>query len=238
MQTFNPLAASPLPPGLHPQIGSTVASLAERPTVFVVEDDVDLRDVLNMLLGSAGIAVEAYRGAAEFLESYDPRRPGCVLLDVNLPGMSGLELQQRLASQDLSPPIIFLTGQNDVPTALQAMRTGAVDFLQKPFTAAVLLGRIREAISRDDETRRSHSAGRELEIRRGTLTPREQEVMDLLAAGHSTKAIAVRLEISPKTVDKHRAKVLDKMQVDNPTELAHLLLGRRSRTVEATARRP
>ncbi len=214
-----------------PALAPTTSSLAPAnspvekcPTVFVVDDDVNIRDALCLLLQSAGIHAESYGSAQMFLDAYDPARPGCLLLDVGMPGMNGIELQQRLASRKLGPAIIFLTGNGDVPTALQAVRTGAIDYLQKPFSLPVLLDRVREAIVRDARNRREHSECQELESRRARLTAREREVMGLVAAGQNTKEIAARLGISTKTVDTHRVRVLEKMQVDNPVALTHLLL--------------
>ena len=220
------------PPGPEPLTSPSALvplSPPDEPTVFVVEDDENIRNILQLLVTSAGIRVETYASAEAFLEHYDLNRPGCLLLDICLSGMDGMELQQRLAAEKIAPPIVFLTGFGDVPTALQAMRTGAIDYIQKPFSAPILISRIREAIAFDCEDRQAHSAFQELERRYSLLTAREQEVLNLLTSGQSTKAIASYLGISPKTVDKHRVKVLEKMRVDNPIELTHLMFSRRSR---------
>ncbi len=197
-----------------------------RPTVFVVDDDANIRKIICLLIESAGIMVEAFSSSQAFLDVYDPERPGCLLLDICMPGMNGIALQQRLASQNAEPVIIFLTGHGDVPTVVQAMRTGAIDVIAKPFEATVLVARIREAIARNRENRRARSYLQELNERQARLTAREREVMELIAQGQSTKGIASRLDISPKTVDKHRAKVLEKMRVESPIELVQLLLHR------------
>ncbi len=148
------------------------SSSEQAPTVFVVDDDVSIRTVLCLLMESEGVQTEPYPDARTFLDAYDPDRPGCVLLDVCMPGMSGIELQQHLASEAFAPPIIFLTGKNDVPTAIQALRTGAVDFIQKPFRAQLLVDCVQEAIARDRENRRMHLERQELESRRAHLTAR------------------------------------------------------------------
>jgi len=194
-----------------------------RGTVFVVDDEPDIRRSIEMLVGSLGLAVKAFSTAKDFLQKHDPREPGCLILDVCMPGMSGLELQKALGAQGGCPPIIFISGHGDVPLAAEALRAGAVDFIQKPFAAEALLGRVREAIALDRERRRKQALAGDAAQRVATLTDREREIMQLLAAGDTTKQIAQGLSISPKTVDHHRAKVLEKMNVDNPTQLARLL---------------
>ncbi len=196
------------------------------PTVFVVDDDLKTRELLCLLMASAGIHAEAYPSAQAFLDAYDPSRPGCVLLDFSMPGMNGIELQEQLASLEPAPVIIFLTGYGNIPRALQAVRSGAIDFIEKPFATQELIARVQEAIALDGENRVAYRKLQDLKSRQAALTMREREVMDLLDSGQSTKAIASRLGISPKTVDKHRSKVLTKMGVDSLIELTHLLLGR------------
>jgi two-component system, LuxR family, response regulator FixJ len=197
----------------------------ERPTVFVVDDDVNICSMLCLLMKAAGLDVETFLSAQQFLDAFDPDRPGCLLLDVYMAGINGIELQRRLAAEKLGPAIIFLTGYGDVPMASQAIRTGAVDFIQKPFVEQILVNRIYEAIARDREIRRAHRRLLKIEKRVCMLTPREREVMDLIASGQSTKKIALQLKVSPKTIDSHRAKIFEKMDVENPIELSHLLLG-------------
>jgi len=192
-------------------------------TVFIVDDEADIRRSLEILVASIGLAVETFATAKDFLQRYDSQAPGCLILDVRLPGMTGLELQKELSARGTCPPIIFISGHGDVALASEALRAGAVDFIQKPFAAEALLRRVREAIALDQERRRKHTLARDAEGRLPTLTDREREIMQLLAAGDSTKQIAQGLSISPKTVDHHRAKVLEKMNVDNPTQLARLL---------------
>lgn len=199
------------------------AKRASTGTVFIVDDDVDLRRAVSLLAGSVGLAVEAHSSAQEFLDKYDPQRPGCLVLDVRIPGISGLELQRTLASQKFPIPIIFLSAHGEIPMATQAIRAGAIDFLQKPFSPHALLERIHEALALDEDNRRKRAEAGDVKSRLLSLTQREQEIMWLLAAGESAKHIAVTLSISSKTVDNHRAKILEKMEVENPTQLAHLL---------------
>lgn len=197
--------------------------VAAAATVFIVDDDPDVRRAVQLLVRSIGLADECYSTAQDFLQQYDSSRPGCLVLDIRMPGMTGLELQKALAAADIKPPIIFVTAHGEIPCASQALRDGAVDYIQKPFSPQTLLERIREAVQRDQENRRKRSLAHGIQDRIARLTDREREIMDLLASGESTKQIAQRLSISPKTVDNHRAKVLEKMNVDNPTQLAHLL---------------
>ena len=191
-------------------------------TVFVVDDDADVRRSVSLLVRSVGLVEDSYASAQDFLDHYDPQRPGCLVLDIRMPGMSGLEMQKGLNSTTLLPPIIFITAHGEIPLATQAIRAGAVDFLQKPFSPQALLERIREAIELDRENRRKRALADGIQERMTLLTEREREIMRFLALGQSTKKIAQHLAISPKTVDNHRAKILEKMNVDNPTQLAHL----------------
>lgn len=197
--------------------------VAAAPTVFIVDDDPDVRRAVSLLICSAGLAEASYPSAQEFLDHYDPQQPGCLVLDIRMPGMSGLELQKGLNSTALLPPIIFITAHGEIPLATQAIRAGAVDFLQKPFSPQALLERIREALELDREHRFKRAVACEVQDRITHLTDREREIMGFLARGESTKKIAQQLSISPKTVDNHRAKILEKMNVDNPTQLARLV---------------
>jgi len=199
---------------------SLVAQVA---TVFVVDDDEDLRRAASLLVRSIGLAVETYASAQEFLDHYQPHKIGCLLLDIRMPGMSGLELQKRLNAGVEFPPIIFITAHGEIPLATQALRGGAVDFIQKPFSPQLLLERIGEAIDRDRAARSKLERAGEIRESMTHLTNREREIMDFLAHGESTKQIAMQLSISPKTVDNHRTKILEKMHVDNPTQLANLM---------------
>lgn len=190
------------------------------PTVFVLDDDADIRQAFALLLNSVGVRARTFASARDFLEVFDGSQPGCLLLDMRLPGMTGLQLQQHLLDRDLPIPIIFVTGYGEITTAATAMRAGAVDYIPKPFSSEYLLERIHEAIERDRQQRHIRQLRQNIQARIELLTVREQEVMHLLVQGKSTKVIAARLEISQKTVDNHRAKVLEKMGADNVAQLA------------------
>ncbi|HEV7732654.1 MAG TPA: response regulator [Candidatus Binatia bacterium] len=190
------------------------------PTVFVVDDNPAVRTSLQELLTSAGLAIEVYASAAEFLEQYDARRPGCLILDVRLRGRSGLDLQDELRRRNATVPIIVMTGYGDVPTSVRAFKGGAIDFLRKPVPPKVLIERIREALLMDGRAREADATSVALDDRIAHLTPRERQVMDLLAMGSSSKAIATALDISVRTVESHRGTVLRKMNVGSAAELA------------------
>jgi len=192
-------------------------------TVFVVDDDEAVRDSLALLLRSVELAVETFGSANQFLDSYDPAAPGCLILDVRLPGMSGLELQQKLADDGADLPIVFITGHGDVPMAVRAMRRGAVDFLQKPFSNQDLLDRVQQALTEQSHRRRQSESKAEIAQRIQSLTPRENEVMELIVEGLPNKVIANRLGMSQRTVEVHRASVMRKMQADSVAQLVHLV---------------
>ncbi len=192
------------------------------PTVFVVDDDPAIRESLRWLIESVGLNVKMFTTAYEFLEGYDPSLPGCLVLDIRMPGMSGLDLQNELAARQFSIPVLIITGHAEVPVAVRAMKAGALDFIEKPFSDQLLLDRIRRAIEKDTESRRAHSQRAEVAARLAQLTPREREVMDLVIAGKANKVIASELGLSPKTVEVHRAHVMKKMQVDSLADLVRL----------------
>jgi len=191
-------------------------------TVFLVEDDESLRHALVWLLESVELNVEAFSSAIEFLESFDPTRAGCLVMDIRLPGMSGLELQRKLREDEVQIPVIVITGHGDVPMCVQAFQGGAFSFLEKPVNHQKFLDEIHRAIAHDLETsgHRSSSLSNVIE----TLSPREREVMGLIEAGKSMKQIASELGISVQTCSKHRARVLEKMGVNNDVELVRWLL--------------
>jgi FixJ family two-component response regulator len=198
--------------------------MTSEPTVFVVDDDKAVRESLCWLIESVGLSVEAYGSAQAFLEAYDPDRPGCLVADVRLPGMSGLELQAKLAEQSGSLPVIIITGHADVPSAVRAMKIGAVDFIEKPFSDQMLLERIRHAVEMDAGSRRTRHERLDLVERLQRLTPREKQVMDLVVAGKANKQIAQDLGLSPKTVEVHRANVMLKMRAKNVAHLVRLVM--------------
>lgn len=203
-------------------VAAKVPSPRIRATVFIVDDDGDVRRSLALLARSVDLDAEPYGSAHEFLEAFDQNQQGCLLLDVRMPGRTGLQLQQELIDRGIRLPIIFITAHGEIPTATAAMRAGALDFILKPFSPQSLLDRIQEAIALDHKNRRAQQKRQEIGSSISKLTNREREVMQLLAEGDSTKVIASRLGISPKTVDNHRAKVLEKMGVDNMAQLARL----------------
>lgn len=198
--------------------------MAEETTVFVVDDDEAVRRSLRWLIESVGLKVETFASAKEFLASYRPGKPGCLVLDVRMPEMSGLDLQERLQSNKIRIPIIFLTGHGDVPMAVRAMKLGATDFIGKPFNDQLLLDRIQRAIKQDTEWRGEQVQRAEIESRWAKLTPREREVMEMVIAGKSNKAIAAQLGVSSKTIEAHRAKFMEKMQADSLPDLMRITL--------------
>jgi two-component system, LuxR family, response regulator FixJ len=194
------------------------------PTVFVVDDDPAMRASLRWLIESVGIAVITFSTALEFLEGYDSSKPGCLLLDVRMPGMSGLDLQAELTARRIKIPVLIITGYAEVPIAVRAMKAGAFDFIEKPFSDQTLLDRIRRAIAVDADGRKlaEECAGAVERVRQ--LTPRERDVMNRVVLGMSNKLIAAELELSPKTVEAHRKHVMEKMGVDNLASLIRLAL--------------
>jgi FixJ family two-component response regulator len=205
------------------------------PTVFIVDDDADALDSLECLLKSIGLAVEAFQSPSAFLHSYDPGRPGCIVLDVRMPELSGLELQQELISRGSAPPVIVITGHGDVPVCAAAFRAGAYDFIEKPVNPQLLLGRIQRAIEHDLSRRRGLQHLAEVRSRIARLTPREREVMDMIALGQTLKQIAGTLNISVQTASKHRARVLEKMEVTTDVALARLAIPTQSAAEVAIA---
>jgi FixJ family two-component response regulator len=188
--------------------------------VFVVDDDAAIRKAVSRLLRSAGIAVTAFASPGEFLAQYDPATPGCLVLDLAMPGFNGLQLQTTLGKKGSILPIIFLTGHGDVSKSVQAMKGGAADFLTKPVNAKKLLPAIRAAIERDAVARREQANLSEIRARLDTLTPREREVLEHVVAGKLNKQIAGDLGIAEATVKMHRARVMEKMKVQSVAELA------------------
>ena len=192
------------------------------PTVFVVDDDRAVRESLRWLVESVGLAVRTYGSAQDFLDAYDPRHPGCLVLDVRMPGASGIELQEQLRETGFDIPIIVITGHADVATAVRAMKAGAVDFMEKPFSDQLLLDHIHRSIEQDLERRAEREHSLEIVNRRESLTPRQRRVMDLVVNGLSNRMMAQDLGISLKTVEAHRAKVMEKMKAHSVAELVKL----------------
>jgi len=192
-------------------------------TVFVVDDDAAVRKAVSRLLRSAGIAVAAFASPREFLAQYNPATPGCLVLDIAMPDLNGLQLQTTLGERGSILPIIFLTGQGDVSKSVQAMKHGAFDFLSKPVKDKDLLTAVRAAIERDTVARLEQAKLSEIRARLDTLTPREREVLEHVVSGKLNKQIAVDLGITEATVKMHRARVMAKMKVQSVAELARLM---------------
>jgi len=191
--------------------------------VFIVDDDVGIRDSLTMLLEANGLTVESFADGHAFLTACMQRRPGCAVLDVAMPGMSGYQVQAALNQRNLTIPVIFLTGHGDVPMAVQAIKAGAVDFLEKPVTSTALLKRVRRTLALDTENRLAEEYTLLARQRYASMSPREKEVMALVVAGLTSKEIARQLEVSARTVDTHRAHIMLKMQAANVAELVQLV---------------
>lgn len=198
------------------------------PTVYVVDDEQAVRASLAWLIESVGYQVRAFASSEEFMQGYTPDGPGCLVLDVRMPGMSGLELQERLTQQQIDVPIIFVTGHGDVPMAVRAMKSGAVDFIEKPFNDQVLLDRIHQALSRAEELRRTHEDRKLSASRFAKLTARERQVADSVASGKSSREIAAELGLSAKTVEVHRAHIMRKLECTTLAELVRLHIEQRA----------
>ena len=210
-------------------------------TVFIVDDDDAIRDSLQILLECAGFQAESFSTPLAFLDSDAPSRPGCLLVDVRMPQMSGLDVQERLVRDGRAIPVVVMTGHGDVPLAVRAMKAGAVDFVEKPFEEESLLAAVRSALARAAESRTpaaappaaapeqpdpppAASAPPEVLARLSALTPREHDVLRWLVAGKSNKVIAFELSISPRTVEIHRARVMEKMQADSLPTLVRMAI--------------
>ncbi len=192
--------------------------------VFIVDDDEAVRSSVRFLIRSVGLQAQVYPSAQNFLAGYDPRHPGCLLLDVRMPGMSGLELQQELNRRGATIPVVFISGHGDVPMAVEAMQQGAFDFLQKPFRDQDLLDRVQRALARDTESRSRLAARAEIQARLATLTPRETEVLQLVTRGKANKVVGAELGVSQRTVEIHRAHVMEKMNASSLAELVRMVL--------------
>jgi RNA polymerase sigma factor (sigma-70 family) len=201
---------------------STASSL--KSTVYIVDDDQAIRHAMELLMRSVGLDYEIFHSADDFLESHTNDRAGCLVLDIRMPGMGGLELQEKLNQMGSTLPIIFITGHGDVPMAVEAMQKGAVDFIQKPFRDQELLDRIGEALKTDQERRSEREEKAEVRERIGKLTNRERQVLDLVVTGKPNKVIAYELGVSQRTVEIHRARVMEKMQAKSLADLVRMHL--------------
>ena len=205
-------------------MSSATASLKvqDKPIVFVVDDDVSVRESLDLLISFAGWQPETFSSAEEFLERPRVHAPSCLVLDISLPDLNGLELQKLIAADRVDMPIIFITGYGDVPTTVQAMKAGAVEFLMKPFADEALLSAIRQALNRSAASLDEQAEIQALHERYTSLTPREQEVMKLVVAGLLNKQVGLRLGISEITVKAHRGKCMQKMKADSLADLVRI----------------
>jgi two-component system, LuxR family, response regulator FixJ len=194
------------------------------PTVYIVDDDSGVRSSIRVLMKSVGLAAMPFPSAKEFLDAYNVHSPGCLVLDIRMPGMSGLELQEALNERGAVIPVIFITGHGDIPMAVEAMRHGAFDFLQKPFRDQDLIDRIQQALALDAETRESLREHARTRVRIGSLTPREREVLDLLTSGKANKMMAQDLGLSQRTVEIHRANVMEKMGAKSVAQLVRMVM--------------
>ena len=201
-----------------------------KPIVFLLDDDHAVVVALARMLQSSGFTVSAYTSPAEFLEAHDAETPGCLVADVRMPGMSGLELQRTLLARGIDRAIVFVTGQGDIPTTVQAMKAGAVTFLSKPVQRAELVAAVREALLRDAVGRAQHRERQDLVRRLASLTPRERQVLELVATGMLNKQIAAELGAAEKTIKVHRGRIMEKMQVRTATALVGLLSRAETRT--------
>lgn len=194
--------------------------MARQTTVFIVDDDNAVRGSLRLLLKSVGLPAVAHASAKEFLDNWHPEQPGCLILDVRMPGMSGIELQSELNRRGAIIPVIFISGHGDIPMAVEAIQHGAFDFLPKPFSDKDLIDRVQRALATDAENRKALVGKDALRNRYDSLTPREQEVLALVTQGKANKVMAGDLGVSQRTVEIHRARVMEKMGANS---LAHLV---------------
>ena len=209
-----------------------IAMQAE-PTVYIVDDDAPVRSALQLLMKAAGLNAKLYATAQEFLDSISPSARGCLLLDVRMPGMDGLELQKRLAAQNIGLPVILMTGHGDVEMAVRAMKAGAADFIEKPFNNQALLDRVRQCLTYCDEHQNIEEQRAKASERLARLSAREREIMYLLIAGKQNKLIAADLDISVRTVEAHRAKIMEKLHAKTLPEIMRIAL-----LAENTAKQP
>ena len=201
--------------------------MSRPPTVYVVDDDASTRELIAWLMKREGLAVETFAAARSFLESYPPDAPGCLVLDLNMPGMSGLDLQQNLKAAGVALPVIFLSGGADVPNAVRAVKEGAIDCIETPFDYRQVVALVRECLARDAAARAARETQRACAERLAQLTQREREVLDLVVAGKTNRDIGEVLDISVKTVEAHRARLMEKVGAESLAELVAAALAAR-----------
>ncbi|MCP4128301.1 MAG: response regulator transcription factor [Gammaproteobacteria bacterium] len=198
--------------------------MSSNAVVFVIDDDQDVRDALQLLMESVGLEVEAFSSAQEYLDQFDQERSGCILLDIRMPGMSGLDLQARLSAEQIHPPIVIITGHGDVSMAVRAVQAGAADFLEKPFNDQALLDSVHRALEHDARQRGVASHLSDIRERLERLTPRERVILEQVAAGKRNKVIAADLAISQSTVEVHRSRVMEKMEAASLSDLMRMVI--------------
>ncbi len=226
----------PPKPDLRNILKNDAKYLLGNATIFVVDDDDAMSKSIRWLIESVNLNVKTFSNAKEFLDNYEKNTHGCLILDVRMPGMSGLELQDTLKSSHITIPIIFITGHGDVPMAIKAMKAGAFEFLTKPFNDQTLLESINKAIEFDVSQRVKNEEFEAISKCIERLTPREREVMNLVVEGKLNKVIAADLKISPKTVELHRAKIMEKMEADSLAQLVRVVFTHRERANARLAR--
>jgi RNA polymerase sigma factor (sigma-70 family) len=198
--------------------------LDRQPTVFIIDDDLEVRSAIALLMRAEGLRYETFESAWHYLTCFDAQRPGCLVLDVRMHDMNGLELQQHLLKKPIYPPIIMITGHGDVPMAVHAIQSGAIDFLEKPFNDDTLLAAIERGFKLDAQRRHNIQQSSTVHERLNKLTKREKEILDLIIAGKRNKVIAADLGISQSTVEAHRAKVMDKLEARSLSDLMRMIL--------------
>ncbi|MCW8826076.1 MAG: response regulator transcription factor [Gammaproteobacteria bacterium] len=198
--------------------------MSSESTVFIVDDDQEVRSAIQLLMESVGLNVETFASAQEYLDQFDQAQQGCLILDVRMAGMSGLELQARLAAEESHPPIVIITGHGDVQMAVKSIQAGAIDFLEKPFNDQALLDCVHRAMEQDASQRGEALKLADIRTRLERLTPREREVLELVIAGQRNKVIAIDLGVSQSTVEAHRAKVMEKMEAATLSDLMRMML--------------
>lgn len=193
--------------------------MSDAPKVYVVDDDPAMRDSLRWLLESVDFSVQVFDSATAFLDGYGGERPACLVLDVRMPGMSGLDLQDELVRRGVTIPMIMISAHGDVPVAVRALKSGAIDFIEKPFSDQLLLDRVRQALQRDERAAQADEVRSKIKDRLDSLTPREREVLEMVVEGSPNRAIAANLDLSQKTIEIHRARVMTKMEAGSLAEL-------------------
>jgi len=198
--------------------------ISDQPSVFIIDDEEPIRSALTLLMESVGLKAESFASAQEYLEQFDASKSGCIILDVRMPRISGLDLQARLTAEKIHPPIIIITGHGDVPMAVRAVTAGAVDFIEKPFNNQSMLDSVHRAIELDAVQRGESSRLQDIEAHYNSLTPREKEVLQYVIEGKRNKVIAFDMNISQSTVEAHRSKVMEKMTANTLSDLMRMAL--------------